>query len=161
MYDERSYASIASTTSIAKLYPHEDDKEDWVSEADEADLSLNKYLYNLIQEARFMRYQGQLKLGDRRRVEELQDRIRELEEQQEKRPEPTPDATSLFESSFVEQQLTQHYQPFDKVVESVLSSTEFRGRLQRAVESELYSLGDKGKAAYRRGHGWKQLQEGE
>jgi hypothetical protein len=161
MSDERSYASIASTTSIAKLYPHEDDKEDWVSEADEADLSLSKYLYNLIQEARFMRHQGQLKLGDRRRVEELQDRIRELEEQQEKRPEPTPDTTTSIATSVVESQLTQHYQPFDEVVKSVLSSTEFRGRVQRAVETELYSLGYRGRVAYRRGHGWKQLQEGE
>lgn len=69
--------------ALVKLYPPQEHKNQWQKEAEEHGTSASKYLQELIQEARFLRQQGKLKIGDRRQVEKLRDEIDQLEQQLE------------------------------------------------------------------------------
>ena len=161
MTDWRSTSGLAESTDKIQVYLAKTLKQTWEDEAEDIDLSLSNYVKELVQEARFFREQGQLKLGDRRRVEELQERIEELEQQLENSdttadPNGT-DKARLVNTKQVEQALTDQFQSFDQVVESLLEQDKFRNRLRRELETELYGLGESAQATYRRGHGWKKI----
>ena len=157
----RTSAGVADTTDKVQVYTAQTLKQTWADEAEELDLSVSNYVEELVQEARFFREQGQLKLGDRRRVEVLQERVEELEQQLENGgTTEDPDSTGkarLVNSKQVEHVLTRQFQSFDEVVESFMQQDEFRNRLRRELEAELYALGESARAMYRRGHGWKKI----
>ncbi len=128
---------------------------------------MSGYLQELIQEARFLRQQGQLKIGDRRQVEQLQERIQELEAQQQKansNPQiATPDQlpSELVTPNDVRQVLTGNYTPLDQLLDELLALQTVRSRIKQHLKAELYSLGEQGQAAFRRGNGWKRLGGGQ
>jgi len=160
MNDWRTSNGLADTTDKVQVYTAQTLKQTWKEEAEELDLSVSSYVEQLVQEARFLREQGQLKLGDRRRVEVLQKEIEELERQLEN---GTTDSGSsekarLVNSKQVEHALTTQFQSFDEIVDSLLEQEEFRNRLRREVEAELYRQGESAQAMYRRGHGWKRIR---
>jgi hypothetical protein len=158
MTDWRSTAGVADTTDKVQVYTAQTLKQTWKEEAEELDLSVSNYVEELVQEARYLRDQGQLKLGDRRRVELLQKRIEELEQQVEDNDSNGSESSAkprLVETENVEQVLTRQFQSFDEVVEALLQQDEFRNQLRQQIETELYGLGESAQAAYRRGYGWK------
>ena len=154
----RSTAGVADTTDKVQVYTAQTLKQTWKEEAEELDLSVSNYVEELVQEARFLRNQGQLKLGDRRRVEVLQKRIEELERQTEDNDSNGSENSAkprLVDTQNVEQVLTRQFQSFDEVVEALLQQDEFRNQLRQQIETELYGLGESAQATYRRGYGWK------
>ena len=76
---EPDWYRLDQETTKAQLYPHEDHKEEWQEEAEKAGQSLSQYLYDLIQEARAYR-EGDVPItSEDERVQELESRIEELQ----------------------------------------------------------------------------------
>jgi len=145
---------------VVKTYALTEVKNEWKQEAEEEGLSLSRYLHQLIQESRAMRKQGRLKLGDRRRVEELEqevDRIQtKLENQKQNRSNPDI-GSALIQPETLEDRLNDEYKPLDQVLKELVGNEEFQSRLRNELKSELYRLANNGKVEYRRGNGWKKL----
>ncbi|WP_436345562.1 hypothetical protein [Natronorubrum sp. FCH18a] len=154
---------VSDDTVQVQLYTPKSLKKDWQDEAENRDESMSSYLQELIQEARFLRQQGQLQIGDRRQVEQLQERIQELEAQQQKgdsKPQiATPDQlpSELVTPDDVRQVLTGNYTSLDQLLDTLLNQQTVQSRIKQHLEAELYSLGEQGQAAFRRGNGWKHL----
>jgi len=150
--------SKSEERKVVKTYAVEEVKEDWKTEAADEGLSLSRYLHNLIQEARAMRFQGRLKLGDRRRVEELEQEIDELETKLENRNQnrSNPDVgSSLIQPESLEERLGDEYKPLDQLLKELVGDEEFQNRLRTELKTELYRLANNGHVEYRRGSGWK------
>lgn len=165
----KSSAGYSDDTALVKLYPPQNHKEAWREEAEERGTSMSQYCQELIQEARFLRDEGQLEIGDRRRVEKLQEEIEELEEQletladtgvNESRTDIRVNEPSLLKPDLVEEVLADDHQPRDELLHQLLDHPEFRQYVQRELEILLYELGNDGRAAFRRGWGWKQVGSG-
>lgn len=74
-------------------------------------MSTSKYLQELIPETWFLRQQGQLKIGDRRQVDQLRDEIEQLEQQienTEHNPSTAGNQELVFEEE-AQQVLTYQY----------------------------------------------------
>lgn len=160
MKNRQSNTDSGDDAALVKLYPPQNHKDKWYREASEHGTSASKYLQELIQEARFLRKQGQLKLGDRRQVEQLRDRIEQLEQQLENAN--TSDSTR--DSELVTEETTrkiieEEYKPIDQLLDDLLQDEEFRQRIRLQFETQLYNLGEQGQAVYRRGKGWKHTGE--
>ncbi|MFC4543055.1 hypothetical protein ACFO5R_14090 [Halosolutus amylolyticus] len=153
--------SKSEEREVVKTYAVEEVKREWKSEAKEEGLSLSRYLHNLIQESRAMRQQGRLKIGDRRRVEELQQEVDELQTRLENRKQThsNPESGSnLIQTRTLEELVTSEYKPLDQVLRELVGSEEFQQRLRNELKSELYRSANQGKVEYRRGSGWKTLR---
>jgi len=159
----KSSSGLSDDTALVKLYPSVNHKEEWQEEAEERDTSLSRYLQELIQEARYLRRQGQLKLGDRRKVEELQEEIEELETQLENRStqQVTPESTGLVDEELVADVLSENYQSLDQLLQELVTHPEFQRQVRLDLETALYSLGDDAEAVFRRGKGWKTSDGGD
>lgn len=158
MTDEQSSISLSDDTGLVKLYPPKKHKNQWYEEAEERGTSASKYLQELIQEARFLRQQGQLKIGDRRQVDQLKDKIEHLENQLENATSTTNarvDQQELVTKEETRDILTGQYTPIDRLLGRLLQDEEFRRKIRLELETQLYALGDQSEAAYRRGQGWK------
>lgn len=161
MENRQSNTSDSNESSaLVKLYPPQKHKDKWYREASQHGTSASKYLQELIQEARFLRQQGQLKLGDRRQVEQLRDRIEQLEQQLENAEtgEPTRDS-ELVTAETARKIINEEYAPIDQLLEDLLQDEEFQQRIRLQLETQLYNLGEQGQAVYRRGKGWKHTGE--
>lgn len=162
MKNRQSNTGSGDDTALVKLYPPQKHKDQWYREASEHGTSASKYLQELIQEARFLRQQGRLKLGDRRQVEQLQDRIEQLEQQLENAD--TSDSTrdsEIVTEEITRKTLKEEYASIDQLLDDLLQHEEFRQRLRLQFETQLYNLGEQGQAVYRRGKGWKHTGEDE
>jgi len=149
---------------VVKTYALTEVKNEWKQEAEEEGLSLSRYLHQLIQESRAMRKQGRLKLGDRRRVVELEQEVDELQTKLENRKQgrSNPDiGSSLIQPETLEEQLGEEYESLDQVLKELVGDEEFQSRLRTELKSELYRLANNGKVEYRRGSGWKLLDGGD
>jgi len=155
--------SKSEERKVVKTYALEEVKQEWKSEAGEAGLSLSRYLHQLIQESRAMRKQGRLKLGDRRRVEELEQEVDELQAKLEKqqRTHSNPEiGSSLIQPEMLEERLGEEYQSLDQVLKELVGNEEFQQGLRTELKSELYRLANQGRVEYRRGSGWRKLDSG-
>ncbi|WP_239639953.1 hypothetical protein [Haloferax gibbonsii] len=74
----KSSSGISADTALVKLYPPETRKEAWRVEAEERGALMSQYLQDLAQEARYLREQGQVKLGDKRKAEQYGRGLRSL-----------------------------------------------------------------------------------
>lgn len=144
-------------TSLVKLYPPQNHKEAWRNEAEERGTSMSQYCQELIQEARFLREQGQLKVGDRRQVEKLREDVETLETQLEHQS-PTSVNHSIVSEELVKEVFTDNYRSLDDLLEALLANTAFRQQIRTELEKHLYELGNCGEAAFRRGWGWKRIE---
>lgn len=145
---------------VVKTYAVEEVKQEWKQEAEAEGLSLSRYLHQLIQESRALRKQGRLKLGDRRRVEELQQKVDELQTKLENRKQTRPDpgsGSNLIQTRFLEELVTEDYKSLDQILKELVGSEEFQQRLRNELKSELYRLANNSRVDYRRGSGWKNL----
>lgn len=145
---------------VVKTYALEEVKKEWKQEAEEQGLSLSRYLHQLIQEGRAMRKQGRLKIGDRRRVEELEQEVDELETRLENRKQTrsNPDTgSSLIHPELLEELVGEEYKPLDQILNELIRDEEFQQRLRTELKSELYRSANNGEVKYRRGNGWKKL----
>lgn len=148
---------------VVKIYALAEVKQEWKTEAAEEELSLSRYLHNLIQESRAMRQQGRLKIGDRRRVEELQQEIDQLETKLENRNQTGshPDmGSNLIQARTLEELVSTEYKPLDQLLRELVGSEEVQQRLRNELKSELYRSANQGQVEYRRGSGWKTLENG-
>jgi predicted nuclease with TOPRIM domain len=117
---------------------------------------MSQYLQELVQEARYLREQGQLKLGDKRKVEQLQERINELENQLESQSNTQVTShTETVDEELAAKVLSDNYTPLDQLLQDLLEHPEFRQSVRLDLETSLYKLGDQAKAVFRRGNGWK------
>lgn len=160
MENRQSNTGSGDDAALVKLYPPQKHKNKWYREASEHGTSASKYLQELIQEARFLRQQGRLKLGDRRQVEQLRDRIEQLEQQLENAD--TSDSThdsELVTKGTTRKIIKEEYAPIDQLLDDLLQHEEFRQRIRLQFETQLYNLGEQGQAVYRRGKGWKHTGE--
>jgi hypothetical protein len=145
---------------VVKTYALEEVKKEWKQEAEEQGVSLSRYLHQLIQEGRAMRKQGRLKIGDRRRVEELEQEVDELQTRLENRKQTrsNPDTgSSLIQPELLEEKLGKEYKPLDQILKELVGDEGFQQRLRTELKSELYRLAGNGEVEYRRGNGWKKL----
>jgi hypothetical protein len=152
--------SKSDERKVVKTYALTEVKREWKSEAEEEGLSLSRYLHQLIQESRAMRKQGRLKLGDRRRVVELEQEVDELQTKLENRKQSrsNPDiGSSLIQPQMLEERLSEEYKSLDQVLKELVGNEEFQNRLRTELKSELYRLANNGRVEYRRGSGWKKL----
>lgn len=154
--------SKSEERKVVKTYALEQVKKEWKQEAEEEGLSLSRYLHNLIQEGRAMRKQGRLKLGDKRRVEELEQEIDELqnklEKQGQKRSDPENIGSKLVQRQVLENLVPEdEYKTLDQIRKQLVGTEEFQDRLRAELKTELYRLANTGKIEYRRGSGWKNL----
>jgi predicted nuclease with TOPRIM domain len=157
----KTSSGISDDTALVKIYTPKTQKQTWKSEAAEHDTSMSQYLQDLIQEARYLREQGQLKLGDKRRVEQLQERINELETQLES--QSTTQVTSHTETvdkELAKKILSNQYTSLDQLLEDLLQHPEFRQSIRLDLEACLYQLGDQAQVVFRRGNGWKTQSKG-
>lgn len=159
----KSSTGVSDDTEQVQLYTPKSHKQDWQQEAEQRNDSMSSYLQDLIQEARFLREQGQLQIGDRRQVEQLQNRIEELESQTQQTPDPdhAQQHQELVTTGIVQDVISDSYQPLDHLVTEVLEHPDIRGHIKRSLEAELYRLGEHGQTAFRRGNGWKQITGGD
>lgn len=129
MENSQSNTGSGDDTALVKLYPPQKHKDKWYCEASEHGTSASKYLQELIQEARFLRQQGRLKLGDRRQVEQLRDRIEQLEQQLENTEtgESTCDP-ELVTGENIRKILKKECAPIDQLLDDLLQNEEFRQR---------------------------------
>jgi hypothetical protein len=114
---------------VVKTCALEEVKKEWKQEAEEQGLSLSRYLHQLIQEGRAMRKQGRLKIGDRRRVEELEQEVDELQTRLENREQTrlNPDTgSSLIHPELLEKLVGEKYKPLDQILNELIRGEEFR-----------------------------------
>lgn len=147
---------------VVKTYASPSTKQTWKNEAENEELSLSRYLHNLIQEARVLREQGRLKLGDRRHVEELQQQVDELETELDRKRQgrADPSTTSIITREILGQLLTGNFKPLDQVLKELVADETFQNQLRTELKTELYRLANDGAAEYRRGKGWKTTGSG-
>ncbi|MFU8869210.1 hypothetical protein, partial [Natronococcus sp.] len=122
--------------ALVKLYPPREHKNQWQKEAEEHETSASKYLQELIQEARFLRQQGQLKIGDRRQVEQLRDEVDQLEQQLENTE--TQQRTSDIELVTEEEArrlLETNYTSIAQILERLLQDEGFRRKIRLQLET--------------------------
>jgi hypothetical protein len=101
-----------------------------------------------------------LKIGDRRRVEELEQEVDELQTRLENRKQTrsNPDTgSSLIQPELLEEKLGKEYKPLDQILKELVGDEGFQQRLRTELKSELYRLAGNGEVEYRRGNGWKKL----
>ncbi|GCF15045.1 hypothetical protein Harman_29800 [Haloarcula mannanilytica] len=158
--------SKSEERKVVKTYALEQVKKEWKQEAEEEGLSLSRYLHNLIQEGRAMRKQGRLKLGDKRRVEELRQEVDELQNKLEKqgqtRSDPENAGSTLVQRQVLENLVPEdEYKTLDQILKQLVGNEEFQDRLRTELKTELYRLANTGRVEYRRGSGWKNLGGGE
>jgi Glu-tRNA(Gln) amidotransferase subunit E-like FAD-binding protein len=158
---DSTWDRLDDETAKAQLYPHEEHKKEWQQEAEEVGQSLSRYLYDLIQEARAYR-EGDLPVitSKDERVEELQNRIQELEEELDEARQQQQGGSKLTVSDLVEKELSGQYKTIDEILDDVKASDKVTQHLRRRIEDQLYSLTEEGEAEFQRGHGWR-LAEGE
>ena len=147
-------------TTKAQLYPHEDHKDDWQQEAEKVGQSLSQYLYDLIQEARAYR-EGDVPLiaSENKRVQDLQNRIEELENELNQARQQHQSGSKLSISDLIEQELSEQYKTIDEILNDIKASEKVNQHLRRQIEEQLYSLAENGDAQFQRGHGWRIKEE--
>lgn len=148
---------LADETVLVHLYVDETHKAAWKEEAPrQGYTSLSKYLYDLILEARSYRDQGFLAHHDsKERIAELEAEIAALEEQLAKEREQRSGRVSIDDSEFVQQFLTDQYQPLPRIMQRVLESGALDDLVRKRIEDQLYFLASQDRVEYEPGHGWR------
>lgn len=136
---------------------HEDDAETWMDEADENGYgSRSKYLYELIQEARAYREEGFLSHHEsEEKIEELQQRIKQLETQLEEKEKEESGQVSIDDPAFIQRFLGDEHRPLKAILQDIIESGALDDLLRKPIENQLYFLAQQGEVEYERGHGWK------
>lgn len=157
---DRAWDRLRDETTRADVYCHEDHKQAWQEEAEHNGQSLSRYLYDLIEEARGYR-EGGLPLLESKdeRVDELESRIQELQDELEQARAQQGTGTRLTIDDLVEEELTHQCRTIDEILEDIKANDEVSEHLRRQIEERLYSLTEEGVAEFQRGHGWR-LTEG-
>ncbi|NLV03829.1 hypothetical protein [Haloferax volcanii] len=158
--DEQSFQTLHENTTRAELFPAKQHKEEWWEEAEHEGSSLSSYLYDLIQEARMYRDSGApfIQTQDQT-VKQLQNKIDDLQTQLEEAQQGGGGRTHLSIDDLVTRILNEQYQSLDELIERISASDEVANHLQGQIENRLYSLAEKGRVEYQRGHGWRLKEE--
>ncbi|KAB1193355.1 hypothetical protein GJR96_07830 [Haloferax sp. MBLA0076] len=159
--DGQNYQTLNENTTRAEIFPAKQHKEEWWEEAEHEGSSLSRYLYDLIQEARMYRDSGApfIQTQDQT-VKQLQNKIDDLQSQlEEARQGGGGGRTHLSIDDLVTRILNEQYQSLDELIERISASDEVANHLQGQIENRLYSLAEKGRVEYQRGHGWRLKEE--
>lgn len=153
---KKDWDRMREETVRSELYCHEDHKGEWKEEADQEGVTLSRYLYDLIQEARSYRQGGLPVIASKdERVEELQSRIEELQDELDETRAQNQTGTRITVDDLVDQELTGQCQTIDELLEDIKASDRVTQHLRRRLEDRLFSLAEEGRAEFQRGHGWR------
>lgn len=160
MTDNDEYAKLSEDRCAVKIYPREEVAEQWDEEADEQNISRSRYLQNLINEARSYREHGIVQTdGSQKRVQELEERVHELENRLEEKEAESTEAISFEPSTLKQEVLSDQYQSLEEVLRTVVESGILDEALRQPVENKLYFLAARDEVKFRRGHGWKRVED--
>ena len=148
---------LADETVLVHLYVDERHKAAWKEAAPRHGYtSMSKYLYDLILEARSYRDQGFLAHHDSEaRIADLEAQIQDLEDQLDQERVKQSGRVSIDDPAFVQQFLTDQYQPLARIMQRVLESGALDDLVRKRIEDQLYFLASQDRVTYESGHGWK------
>ncbi|MFU1780190.1 hypothetical protein ACM16X_02285 [Haloarcula japonica] len=163
MTDNDEYAKLSDDRCAVQIYPEEDVAEQWEDEADDADLSLSRYLQNLIHEARSYREYGLIDTGEssQKRVQELEEEVERLERRLEQKEAESKDSVTFSPETLKKEVLTGQYQSLEDLLRKIVESGILDDALRQPVENQLYFLAAEDEVDYERGFGWKLSDGGE
>lgn len=148
---------------LVKSYVPEHVKETWKEEAEEQGYSLSKYVAAKVEEAR-AREQVDSSTTNQE-VEQLQQRIAELEDQlEEARTKQTPSATatvSILDDGTVKQALSYQCKSLEVVLQELIEGAAVDQLIREPVETRLYELAAEQEVEFQRGAGWRLKTGGE
>lgn len=161
MTDNDEYAKLSEDRCAVKIYPSEEVAEQWSEEADDQDLSLSRYLQNLIHEARSYRRHGLVQTGSsQKRVHELEEEVESLQRRLEQKEAESTEAVSFDPKTLKQEVLTEQYQSLEEILQEIVESGILNDVLLGPVENQLYFLAAQDEVQYERGWGWKLAEEG-
>jgi len=158
MTDNDGYAKLSENRCEVDIYPEKELKQKWVDEAEDQDLSLSRYLQNLIHEARSYREHGlavEQGGGNHRQLQELREEIETLEQRLEEKESESSEAVSFDPSTLKNEVLTENFQSLEEVLRTIIESGILDDALRQPVENQLYFLAAQDEVEYKRGWGWK------
>ncbi|WP_313694103.1 hypothetical protein [Halorarum halobium] len=160
MTDNDEYAKLSEDRCAVKIYPEKEVAEQWSDEADNQDISLSRYLQNLIHEARSYRQHGLVQTdGSQRRVQELEEEVEALRNRLEQKEAESAEAVSFDPETLKREVLTDQYQSLEEVLQTIVESGILNDVLLGPVENQLYFLAAQNEVQYERGWGWKLSEE--
>jgi len=158
MTDNDGYAKLSENRCEVNIYPEKEVRDDWADEADDQDLSLSRYLQNLIHEARSYRKHGLVgedSGSNHKRIQELEEQVEHLEQRLEEKESESSEAVSFDPSTLKNEVLTENYQSLEEVLRTIIESGILDRALRQPVENQLYFLAAQDEVEYKRGWGWK------
>lgn len=157
------YAKLSDDRRAVKIYPENEVADQWEEEAEDQDISLSRYLQNLIHEARSYREHGLITTGEtsQKRVQELEEEVARLEKRLEQKKSESTDAVSFDPETLKQEILTGQYQSLEDILRRIVESGVLDDALRQPVENQLYFLAANDEVEYERGFGWKLSQGGD
>ena len=157
------YAKLSEDRCAVKIYPEKEVAEQWEQEADDQDISISRYLQNLIHEARSYREHGLITTGEtsQKRVQELEEKVARLEKRLQQKESESTDSITFDPETLKQEVLTGQYQSLEDILRNIVESGVLDDALRQPVENQLYFLAANDEVEYERGFGWKLSQGGD
>ncbi|MCU4753499.1 hypothetical protein OB919_16155 [Halobacteria archaeon AArc-curdl1] len=156
MTNSDGYAKLSEDRCAVKIYPEESVAEQWKDEAEEQELSLSRYLQNLIHEARSYRQHGLVHQdGSQKRIQELEQQIGQLQKRLEEKESESSEAVSFDPETLKQEVLTGQYQSLEEILRRIVETGILDDVIRVPVENQLYFLAAQNEVEYERGWGWK------
>lgn len=157
------YAKLSEDRCAVKIYPEKEVAEQWEQEAEDQDISISRYLQNLIHEARSYREHGLITTGEtsQKRVQELEEKVARLEKRLQQKESESTDSITFDPETLKQEVLTGQYQSLEDILRNIVESGVLDDSLRQPVENQLYFLAANDEVEYERGFGWKLSQGGD
>jgi hypothetical protein len=156
---------VSEDTALVKSYVPQDVKDSWKEEADRHGFSLSKYVAAKVEQSRAHDHTGRNDTEtDSETVEELRQRIDELETQLEQARSQQPDAggaVSILEDGQVKQVLSYRTKTLEELLRELIENTAVDQLIRKPVETRLYELAADGQVEFQRGNGWRLVDGGD
>lgn len=160
MTDNDEYVKLSEDRCAVKIYPENEVAEQWREEADDQEISLSRYLQNLVNEARSYREYGLVQPdGSQSRVQELEEEVEQLQRRLEEKESESTEAVSFDPETLKREVLTDQYQSLEEIIQRIVESGILNDVLLGPVENQLYFLAAQDEVQYERGWGWKLAEE--
>jgi len=160
MTENDEYAKLSEDRCAVNIYPEKEVAEEWRDEAEEQDISLSRYLQNLINEARSYRKHGLVQTdGSQKRVHELEEKVEQLQHRLEQKKSESTEAVSFDPETLKQEVLAEQYQSLEEILQEIVESGILNDVLLGPVENQLYFLAAQDEVTYERGWGWKLVED--
>lgn len=154
----KQQCNMNEDTALVKSYVPEAVKESWKNEAEEQGFSsLSKFVAAKVEQA--CAQEQVEKTGNDEEVEQLQQRIAELEDQLEEaraKSAPAKSATiSILEDGEVKQNLSHSCKTLEEILRDLVEDVAVDRLIREPVETRLYELAADQEVEFQRGAGWR------